>query len=81
MKYPTLFGEYGPEVCWETVYSLNPQPGLIKPMGENGHPFSAYGFRSIFLIGGIYPPLTPERAGKGFYHEREFQVRQDGWEG
>jgi len=27
---------------------FNPQPGLIKPMGENGRSFSAYGFRSIF---------------------------------
>src|SRR6056297_1873448 len=43
---------------------LIPQPGLIKPMGENGRSFSAYGFRSIFLIGGIsrhYRPKGPER--------------------
>ena len=44
---------------------LIPQPDLIKPMGENDRPFSAYGFRSIFLIGGITRHYRPFRAGKG----------------
>jgi len=42
-------------------------------MGENGHPFSAYGFRSIFLIGGItrhYRPKGPER---GFIMSENFK--------